>query len=163
MLFRSYNYGARLYKRVLKAYLMAVAAGTVICTLGFIAVQLFPEYLVRMFASESNLAVSGESFDKLMEFSTYALRITMLLLPTGAFQIISTNFFVVTGRPKISIFLSSLRQCLILIPCIFIFGRIWGLWGVIATAPVSDALSLIITGIMIFFELRKLRKPETIL
>ena len=153
-----YNYGARLYNRVLKTYLRAVAAGTVICVLGFIVVQLFPGSLVRIFANESNLDVSGESFNKLMEFSTYALRIMMLMLPTAAFQIVSTNFFVVTGRPKISIFLSSLRQCLILIPCIFIFGRIWGLWGVVAAAPVADALALLITGTMIFFELRKLKK-----
>jgi Na+-driven multidrug efflux pump len=84
------------------------------------------------------------------------MRIQMLLLPTAAFQIVSTNLFVVTGRPKISIFLSLLRQCIVLIPCILIFGRVWGLWGVVAAAPVSDACALFITGTMIFFELRKL-------
>jgi len=52
---------------------------------------------------------------------------------------------------------SMLRQCLALIPCILIFGRIWGLWGVVAAAPVADGFSLIVTGTMIFFELRKLR------
>jgi len=85
------------------------------------------------------------------------MRIQMLLIPTAGFQIISTNLFVVTGRPKTSIFLSLLRQCLVLIPCILIFGRIWGLWGVVAAAPAADGCSLFITGTMIFFELRKLR------
>jgi Na+-driven multidrug efflux pump len=56
-----------------------------------------------------------------------------------------------------SIFLSLLRQCLILIPCILIFGKPWGLWGVIAATPVADALACVITGVMIMFELRKLR------
>jgi Na+-driven multidrug efflux pump len=54
-----------------------------------------------------------------------------------------------------------LRQCLILIPCILIFGKTWGLWGVIAATPVADALSFIITGIMISFELKKLRSIKT--
>ena len=158
-----YNYGARLYDRVIKTYIRAVAAGTVICVAGFIAVQLFPGYLVRLFASESNLSVSGESFNKLMDFSVKALRIMLLLLPAAAFQIISTNFFVVTGRPKTSIFLSLLRQCLLLIPCILIFGNIWGLWGVVAAAPVTDTLALLITLVMVFFELKKLKKSSNVL
>ncbi|MCL2181753.1 MAG: hypothetical protein FWB83_11580, partial [Treponema sp.] len=64
----------------------------------------------------------------------------------------------VTGRPKISIFLSMLRQCIAFIPCILIFGNIWGLWGVVAAAPVADGFAFLITGIMIIFELRKLRR-----
>jgi len=82
----------------------------------------------------------------------------MLLIPLAGFQIVSTNFFVVTGRPKTSIFLSLLRQCIALIPCIIIFGKFWGLWGVVAAAPVADGFAFIVTGLMILFELRKLYK-----
>ncbi|MDR2923859.1 MAG: MATE family efflux transporter [Treponema sp.] len=144
-----FNYGARKFNRVLRTYLGAVAAGTLICTIGFAIVQLFPVQLVKIFAPDGS--------DALMVFAPRTMRTMMLLLPVAGFQIISTNLFVVTGRPKISIFLSMLRQCIVLIPCIFIFGHIWGLWGVIAAAPVADALSLFVTGTMIFFELRKLR------
>jgi Na+-driven multidrug efflux pump len=80
-----------------------------------------------------------------------------MLLPLNGFQIVSTNFFVVTGRPKISIFLSMLRQFIVLLPCMLIFGRIWGLWGLVAAAPVADGFSFVLTGIMILFELRKMR------
>jgi len=144
-----YNYGAKQFSRVLRAYLGAVTAGTLICTVGFAVGQLFPAQLVRIFAPEGS--------KELMVFAPRAMRTMMLLLPTAGFQVISTNLFVVTGRPKISIFLSMLRQCLALIPCIFIFGRIWGLWGVVAAAPVADGFSLLVTGTMIFFELKKLR------
>ena len=144
-----YNYGAKQFSRVLRAYTGAVVVGTLICTVGFVVVQLFSAQLVRVFAPEG----SGE----LMKFAPRAMRIVVLLLPTAGFQVISTNLFVVTGRPKISIFLSMLRQCLALIPCILIFGHIWGLWGVVAAAPVADGFSLFVTGTMIFFELRKLR------
>ncbi|MCL2185422.1 MAG: MATE family efflux transporter [Treponema sp.] len=144
-----YNYGAKMYRRVLRAYLGAIAAATAICVIGFAVVQLFSVQLVRGFAPNGSEAI--------MDFAPRAMRIMMLLLPVAGFQIVSTNMFVVTGRPKISIFLSMLRQCIALIPCIFIFGKIWGLWGVIAATPVADGFAFIITAILISFELKKLR------
>jgi predicted PurR-regulated permease PerM len=38
-----------------------------------------------------------------------------------------------------------------------IFGKIWGLWGAVAATPVADGFSFLVTGLMIYFELRKLR------
>jgi len=145
-----FNYGAQKFDRVLRAYLGAIAAGTLICVFGFTVVMIFPVQLVRIFAPDGSPA--------LMEFAPRAMRTMMLLLPLSGFQVISTNFFVVTGRPKISIFLSMLRQCIALIPCILIFGRVWGLWGVIAAAPVADGFSFLITSFLIFFEIKKLRR-----
>jgi Na+-driven multidrug efflux pump len=144
-----YNYGAKLYRRVLRTYIGAISAATLICTVGFLIVQIFPVQLVRLFAPEGSAA--------LMHFAPRAMQIMMLLLPFAGFQIVSTNLFVVTGRPKISIFLSMLRQCIALIPCILIFGRFWGLWGVVAATPVADGFASLVTGAFIFFELRKLR------
>jgi len=144
-----YNYGAKNFARVLRAYLGAIAAASIICIFGFTMIQLFTVQLVRVFAPNGSSAM--------MLFAPRAMRIMMLLLPLAGFQIVSTNFFVVTGRPKISIFLSMLRQCLALIPCLIIFGKIWGLWGVVAAAPVADGFSFLITGTLIFLEIRKLR------
>ncbi|MDR2433079.1 MAG: MATE family efflux transporter [Treponema sp.] len=144
-----YNYGARRFDRVLRAYLGAIAAATLICVVGFSLAQLFPVQLVRIFAPEGSPA--------LMRFAPKAMRTMLLLLPLNGFQIVSANFFVVTGRPKISIFLSMLRQCIALIPCMLVFGKAWGLWGVVAATPVADTLAVLCTGVMIFFELRKLK------
>jgi Na+-driven multidrug efflux pump len=145
-----YNYGAKNYRRVRQAYLGAVAAATAICVLGFAAAELFPEALVRAFTPNGS--------DALFRFAPWAMRVLFILLPLNGFQIISSNFFVVTGRPKMSIFLTTLRQFLALIPCMLIFGRIWGLWGVVAAGPVADGFSFILTGVFIFFELRKLKR-----
>jgi Na+-driven multidrug efflux pump len=147
-----FNYGARRFDRVRRAYLGAVAGATAICVLGFAVGELFPVQLVRIFAPEAS--------DALMRFAPRAMRIMLLLLPLNGFQIVSANLFVVTGRPKISIFLSMLRQCIALIPCMFIFGRVWGLWGVVTAAPVADGVAVLCTGVMIFFELKKLRDPK---
>ncbi|MDR3284720.1 MAG: MATE family efflux transporter [Treponema sp.] len=147
-----YNYGAKQFRRVRKTYLGAVAAATVVCTLGFVIAETFPVFLVRLFSPGGSPA--------LLAFAPRAMRIAAIMMPLNGFQIVSSNVFVVTGRPKISIFLSMLRQFIVLLPCMLIFGRIWKLWGVVAANPVADGFSLLLTGTLIFFELRKLRAAE---
>ncbi|MDR1307456.1 MAG: MATE family efflux transporter [Treponema sp.] len=144
-----FNYGAKQYHRVHKAFLLAIAGATAICTAGFILTELFPHFIVRLFAPRGSAA--------LLEFAPRAMRIIMLVLPLNGFTIVATNFFVVTGRPKTSIFLSMLRQFIALIPCIIIFGKLHGLWGVVAASPVADGFAFICTGIMILAELKELR------
>jgi len=144
-----YNYGAKKFDRVLRAYLLAITAATSICTLGFIIVQGFPSHIIRLFVPDGS--------ETILFFAPRAMRIALLFLPVIGFQVVSANMFTFTGRPKISILLNMLRQCIILIPCLVIFGRVWGLWGVVAAGPVADAFAFLLTGTMILFELRKLR------
>jgi putative MATE family efflux protein len=145
-----YNYGAKKFNRVMRAYLLAVAAATLICILGFAVIQLFPLTLVRFFAPEGS--------PELLSFTPWALRVMLFFLPATGFQIVSSNIFIVTGRPKVSIFLTLLRQCIVLIPCMLIFGRLWKLRGVIIASPVADGFSFLLTAALIFFELRSLRR-----
>ena len=144
-----YNYGAKKFDRVLKAYLRAVAAATCVCTAGFIVTQCFSLQLIKLFVPNGS--------DALYSFAPWAMRVAMLILPLIGFQIVSANMFAATGRPKISILLNMLRQCIVLIPCLVIFGKVWGLWGIVAAGPVSDGFAFLFTGTMIIFELRKLR------
>ena len=150
-----YNYGAKKFDRVIKAYVRAVMAATCVCTIGFIFVQIFPLTLVKIFVPDGS--------SPFYSFTPWAMRVVMLLFPLNGFQIVSANMFTVTGRPGISIMLNMLRQCIILIPCLIIFGRIWSLWGIVAAAPVSDAFSFIFTGTMIIFELRSLNRAKSAL
>ncbi|MDR2518566.1 MAG: MATE family efflux transporter [Spirochaetaceae bacterium] len=146
-----YNYGAKKFDRVIAAYIRAVAAAMGICFLGFLPAQIFPRALVGLFAPNGSPA--------LLEFTPWAMRVMMLLLPLSGFQVVSANVFVATGRPNLSIILSMLRQCIILIPCMLIFGRIWGLHGVIAAMPVAEGAAFLLTALMIFLELKKLSRP----
>ncbi|MDR1249230.1 MAG: MATE family efflux transporter [Treponema sp.] len=144
-----FNYGAGKFRRVLKAYLSAVAVASVWSVLGFMMTQTLSRQLVGLFAPDGS--------DTLMRLASMALRIATLMLPLVGFQIVSTNFFAVTGRPKMSIILSLMRQCIVLIPCLLIFSRLWGLEGTLAAMPVADGTAIIFTGIMVFFEIKKLR------
>ena len=144
-----FNYGAKKFDRVRKAFLLAITGATGICLLGFSMGQLIPHLLIRIFTPEGS--------PTLLHFAPIALKVLTITMPINGFTVIATNFFVVTGRPKISIFLSMLRQVIALIPCLLIFGRIWGLWGVVAAVPSADTFAFICTGLMILTELRKLK------
>ena len=144
-----YNYGAKKFDRVLKTYFRAIMSATCICTAGFLIVQIFPHQLVRLFVPDGSPA--------LFIFAPWAMRVYMMMTPLFGFLIISINMFVVTGRPKISILLNILRQAVILIPCAIIFGNIWGLWGFYIAIPATEGICVIITGVFIFFEMRKQR------
>jgi hypothetical protein len=43
-----------------------------------------------------------------------------------------------------------------------IFGKIRGLWGVVAAAPVADGFSFILTGVLILLEIRKLKAGKAV-
>jgi putative MATE family efflux protein len=144
-----FNYGAKKFNRVLKAYLGAIAAASTISILGFIMTHTLSVQLARLFTPDGSQI--------LINLASRAMQTTTMMMPFIGFQIVSTNFFVVTGRPKMSIILSLLRQCIVLIPCLIIFSRVWGLQGAIAAMPVADGAAILITGAMIFFEMKKLR------
>ena len=64
------------------------------------------------------------------------------------------------GKVKISMFLSLLRQVIILIPMILILPKFIGLDGVWFAQPTADAISSILTAIVIFKEFRSYEKTE---
>ncbi|MDR1158885.1 MAG: MATE family efflux transporter [Oscillospiraceae bacterium] len=144
-----YNYGAKKFDRVRKAYLLAVTAATAICCVGFLASVLFPDAIIRLFAPDGS--------PSLLTFTPRAMRVVMLMLPVTGFQIVSSNMFIVTGRPKTSIVLSMLRQVIVLIPSLLLFGWLWGLNGVLAATPVADGVAALVAGAMIAIELRNLK------
>ncbi|MDR3312263.1 MAG: MATE family efflux transporter [Spirochaetaceae bacterium] len=145
-----YNYGAKNFARVRHAYLLAILGATLICVTGWVAAFGFPRLLVRLFAPAGSAA--------LLDFTPRALRLSLLMTPINGFQVVSANFFTVTGRPKISSFLALLRQVILLIPCMVLFGNLWGLYGCAAAMPTADFIACAVTGAMILRELGRLKR-----
>ena len=84
------------------------------------------------------------------------------MLPVVGAQVISSNYFQSIGKAKISMFLSLLRQVILLIPCLIILPEIFGLTGVWLAGAVADGLSSLITLIIFFMSVRKLKDKEEI-
>ena len=148
-----FNYGAKQFNRVRKTYLYAVSAATVICIAGFIWAEFFPLSIIQIFAPEGSPALYSFTYD--------SIKAVVILMPLTGFQIVSSHMFTVTGRPKIAIMLSLMRQCIAIIPAIVLFGRIWGLHGVVISLPFADAISIGLTAVLIIREMKKLKDAHT--
>ncbi|MDO4957663.1 MAG: MATE family efflux transporter [Prevotellaceae bacterium] len=133
-----YNYGAQNYDRLRKVVKLAILCATVVCTVGFL-VAMFGAYpCARLFTKDESL----------IEIAETAIRMMMMVFPIVGYQIVVTNFFQSIGKAKVSMFLSLSRQLIFLVPALAIFSEIWGLWGVWASMPFSDALATIVAAVM---------------
>jgi Na+-driven multidrug efflux pump len=94
----------------------------------------------------------------LLNLGTFALKRWFLLTPLVGYQIIAGNFFQAIGKSRIALTLTLSRQGLILIPSILIFAHFFGLEGILWAAPVSDALSTLLTTFFFVPGLRDLEK-----
>lgn len=145
-----YNFGAGLYGRMKRTFLLAALAATAICLLGFVASLTVPDRMASVFLnSESLIHSTGR-----------ALTIAMSMFWMVGFQIVATTFFQSIGRAGKSIFLSLTRQVLFLIPMILILPRIYGIEGIWMSFPASDILAFIVTLILVVVQLRQLKNNK---
>src|SRR5699024_7487314 len=98
-----FNYGAERYERVKEALKIAIIAATTVVVIGFIITQTIPEKLFYIFMDKN------KNVDELMKIGVRGLRINLSMLPVIGFQIVSSNYFQATGKPKKSAFLGLSR------------------------------------------------------
>lgn len=145
-----YNFGAEKHDRVKQAVKYGVITATIIVTIGFIVVEGFSEKLVMIFNNDSSL----------IEITSHGMKIFLIMLPFIGGQIIITNYFQSIGLVKISMFLSLLRQVIILIPCLLIIPMFMGLDGVWIAGATSDVLSVIITLFVLIKTTKRLARSK---
>jgi len=141
-----YNYGAKQYGRVKQALKLAILAGTTISTFGFIMTQFLTVPLIKIFNSDPEL----------LAIATKGMRIFLFMLPVIGFQIISANYFQAVGKAPKAIFLSMLRQVIVLIPLLLILPNFFGLTGVWFAGPIADLTASLMTAIFLFREMKHL-------
>jgi Na+-driven multidrug efflux pump len=76
------------------------------------------------------------------------------------FQIMSSTYFQAVGKARQAAVLSLSRQILFFIPLLLILPHFWGAEGVWRAAPISDFLAVCLSAILMFFEMRSLRRTE---
>lgn len=145
-----YNYGAKKYNRVKETVKYGVIAATMVVVIGFIVIQVFPEAIIKLFNDDTELIRIG----------VQGIRIFLFMIPVIGFQIISTNFFQSIGKAKISMFLSLLRQVIILIPMLIILPKFFGLTGIWLAGPIADGTAFLITATFLLREFKKLNNLQ---
>jgi len=68
------------------------------------------------------------------------------------------NYFQSIGKAKISMFLSILRQVVLLIPLVLILPHFFQLNGIWIAGPVSDLLSSLVAYAFILYEMKNLKQ-----
>ena len=146
-----YNFGARRFLRVRHLFWATAAATSLLMVLGGATSQLFPAQIMRLFVpADSHLIPLG----------TRALRIFTLAFPIIGFPITAGHLFQSIGRPLLGALVAMSRQILLFVPFILIFPRFWGLPGIFAAAPASDAITFAIAALLVSRQLRELRRLE---
>ncbi|MFT5871577.1 MAG: putative MATE family efflux protein [Clostridium sp.] len=143
-----YNYGAKLYPRVLKVLKLAITFATCIATIGFIGVQLFAGPLIGAFVGNN---------PELINLGARGLRIDLIVLPILGFQIIGASYFQAINEAKTSMLLSILRQVIVLIPIILILPLFYELDGLWFSQPCADLIATALTAFFLFRSIKKLK------
>lgn len=144
-----FNYGAKKYDRAKKTLRITLVASTIIFILGSLVVQFDPQLLVGMFNKDPQL----------MSITVNGLKKYLFALPIIGVSIVGTNYIQSTGNAKMAMILSLLRQVIVLIPMVLILPKFFDLNGVWFAQPTADIVSSVLTGIVLFKEIRKY--PQT--
>ena len=154
-----FNYGAGLIERVRKTFWYGVVASSLIGVVLWVLIFIFPDPIVRVF---------GISEGVLLDFTAFALKVQLFMLPFVGFQIVGSNYFQATGQPFKSVVLTLTRQILFLLPLLFVLPQVFSqimpqfsaLDALYFATPLSDVLAVCTTLIFVIFEMKRLKKLE---
>lgn len=143
-----YNYGAEQYDRMLRVLNYSMVAATSIMVVGWIVGELMPYGCARLFTADQEL----------IEKAVRGIRINMIAFPLIGSQAVITNFFQSIGKAKISIFLSLSRQMIYLLPLLVVLPPVFGVDGVWAALPASDAVAFVTAWLVMYRYMRKFKQ-----
>ena len=147
----SFNFGAQKYDRVKDAYKKAVFAATAISIVAFLCFQFFPRQIIGIFGSGS---------EEYLHFAERYFRIFLFFTFLNGIQPVSSNFFTSIGAPKKGIFLSLTRQIIFLLPLLLIFPYLFGIDGVMYTAPIADLAAASVSIVMVVREFKIMAEQQ---
>lgn len=130
-----FNYGAKLYGRVMDGFWFCVKAGTLFFLTCSIQGYIFAPEAVAIFRKEDATVIS---------IGAHALRWQLIALPFGAFTLVSNMMLQTIRKAGRAALLASARQGLFFIPCILVLPHLIGIRGVEMTQAVADILSFML-------------------
>ena len=151
----SYNYGAKQPDRIKQVVKLSLIYTTVIGVIASVIGILFPFATISLFLKDTTI----------MQEASFVLKLQLFFFWTIGLQMVTSTLFQSLGQAIPSLFLSILRQFIILIPLILILPRFTplGINGVWYAFPISDFIAFIIIAIILKIKWNKLDKtvPKT--
>ena len=146
----AFNYGAKKYKRVKKAFFFTFFTGEIF--LGVLAVigMLISGTLVGIFRDDPEVIRIG----------TFALRVQLIALFFQPICVCTNMLFQSIGKNVSATLLATLRSGLAFIPTIIILTKLYGLLGVEISQTVGDVITFIISVPFVIYFFKHLPKDD---
>ena len=144
-----YNFGARHFARVRQTYRMAAAIALVISAVWFLAFQLFPRQIGRLFVSDSGLY---------LDCAQHCFRLYMAAFFLYGLHLATASFFQGIGRPVPSLAIPLARQGVFLIPLAILLSGRFGLDGALLATPIADVLTFCLSLLLVWREFTAWRR-----
>lgn len=146
-----YNFGARLYSRVKKAFWFSVLVGTCICGVAGVLIGFNTGAIMHWFRDDP----------KVVEIGALALKFAAAVMPLMAYSTFVNQLYQCLGFSFWASVLASCRQGIFFVPIILLLPRAIGLMGVQMAQPAADLLTFIVSvPFQIAFFRRVLNKPD---
>jgi len=146
----SFNYGAKIYSRVKKAFYFTMWAGEILLGVCVVAGLLCSNHLVGMFRNDPVV----------IEIGTFSLKLQLLALLFHPMTICANMMFQSIGENKKATFLSMLRSGILFIPILLVMTHFFGLFGVQSSQAIADVIAFFICAPVAVRFLKKLPKDQ---
>ena len=152
-----YNYGAQKYDRVKKSIAIAIKYASLLATVVFIGLFLFPTEIASLFLGKPDNATVQELAINtyVLEHMPNAMRWVFAATPIIALQLIGAAYFQAIGKVVPALLLALSRQGFFLIPLVLVLPEFFGELGVWISFPISDVLATLVTGFFLRKEVKK--------
>ena len=141
-----FNYGAKNKERMMKALKLGLIFAFSFMTLCAVVFRFFPDALLGLFNASDAMKAIGE----------VALRNICITFPLAAISIMLGALFQAMGDGYISMINSIVRQLFILIPCAWLFGKLFGLDAIWYSWMAAEVVALSVSLLFFRKELKKL-------
>ena len=136
----SYNYGAKNNKRIMTFFKITCSVALSISIVTMIIIFAFPDFLVRLFSSESDIAVIDMAKKALLLYAPSYLFTWFIMTVSG----------VLTGLEKAteSIVLMSAESIILPLFSTLVLTQLIGVYGIFITPTISGAVSIVVSIIL---------------
>lgn len=145
----SYNYGAKNKKRLTKTIKLAIVYAVTMMLAGLALFQLIPDVLLRLF----------DASDHMLEIGVPALRVISLSFSFAGICIVISSCFQALGHGFLSMFVSIVRQLIVLLPSAFILAKLGGIHAVWWSFNIAEIFSLSLSLIFYRYIYNKTIRP----
>lgn len=140
-----YNYGAKNKERLTQCIKLAMIIATGIMVMGVLIFNTIPRELIMMF----------NGTDEMLRIGVLALRLISIGFVFAGISIVICTVFQAIGDGVQSLFISVVRQIIVLLPLAFILSKVVGVAGVWMAFPIAEVTAVVLSSILFIAQYRK--------